>query len=202
MLGALLLVALQLFGEPRVFFVGLAARARAGDRMRLRHAAFHAHEHLRRRSDDRHLSHPQEVHVRRRIHVAQRAVHRERVGGDFGFESLREHDLIHIAGRDVFLRGPHHLQKPLARDVRRHLDALAGLRMRMRQIAAQLALEKLDLRARELVQRLEVVVGRDARVRDNQNPMLHVIEREHRVEDHEPGFVAKCRIRLRRPAAA
>ena len=66
----------------------------------------------------------------------------------------------------------------------------------MREIAAQLALEELDLRARELIQRLEVVVGRDARVRDDQDPMLHVIEREHRIEDHEPGFVSKRRIRL------
>ncbi len=66
----------------------------------------------------------------------------------------------------------------------------------MRQIAAQLALEKIDLRAGELIQRLEVVVGRDARVRDDQDPMLHVIEREHRVEDHEPRFVSKRRIRL------
>ena len=66
----------------------------------------------------------------------------------------------------------------------------------MRQIAAQLALEEIDLRARELIQRLEVVVGRDARVRDDQDAVLHVIEREHRIEDHEPGFVPQGRIRL------
>ena len=82
------------------------------------------------------------------------------------------------------------------------VDALAGLRMRVRQIAAQLALEEIDLRARELIQRLEVVVRRDARVRDDQDAMLHVIERQHRIEDHEPGFVPQRRIRLRRRSAA
>ena len=134
--------------------------------------------------------------------MAERAIDRERIGGDLRLEPLREHDLIDIAGGDVLLRGLHHLEKALARHVRRHLDALARLRMRMRQIAAQLALEELDLRARELIQRLEIVVGRDARVRDDQDPMLHVIERQHRVEDHEPGFVPKRRIRLRRRSAA
>ena len=134
--------------------------------------------------------------------MPQRAIDRERVGGDLGFEPLRQHHLIDIAGRDVFLRGLHHLEEALARHVRRHLDALARLRMRMRQIAAQLALEEIDLRARELIQRLEIVVRRNARVRDDQDAMLHVVEREHRIEDHEPGFVSKRRIRSARRAAA
>ena len=107
----------------RVFLIALAARTRAGNRMRLRHPAFHAHEHLGRRPDNRHLPHPQEIHVRRRVHVTQRAIHRERIGGDLRFESLRQHDLIDVAGRDVLLRGLHHLEKPLARHVRCHLDA-------------------------------------------------------------------------------
>ena len=52
-LGALLLVALQLLGQPEVLLVVRPARARAGDRVRLDAASFDAHEHLRRRSDDR-----------------------------------------------------------------------------------------------------------------------------------------------------
>ena len=59
----------------------------------------------------------------------------------------------------------------------------------MRQAALELALEKLNLRARELIERFEVVVGGDARVGDEQNPVLHVIEGQHRIEQHEAGIV-------------
>ena len=45
-LRALLLVALQLLGEANVFFFIPAARAGAGNRMRLDAAAFDTHEHL------------------------------------------------------------------------------------------------------------------------------------------------------------
>ena len=79
-LGALLLVALQLLGQPQVLFGVPAARPRAGDRMRLDARAFDAHQHLRRRADDRHAAHADEIHVGRRVHVAQRAVHGERIG--------------------------------------------------------------------------------------------------------------------------
>src|ERR671911_727170 len=68
--------------------------------------------------------------------------------------------------------------------------------MRMRQIAAQFPLEEVDFRARELIERLEIVVRRDARVGDDQDAMLHMIEREHGIEDHESGFVSECGIRL------
>ena len=59
----------------------------------------------------------------------------------------------------------------------------------MRQVALELALEELDLRARELIERLEILVGGDARVGDDQDPVLDVIERQHRVEQHEAGLV-------------
>ena len=72
----------------------------------------------------------------------------------------------------------------------------AGPGLRMREIPPQLALEEIDLRAGELVERLEIVIGRDPRVRDDQDPMLHVIERQHGVEDHESGFVLQRGIRL------
>ena len=61
--------------------------------------------------------------------------------------------------------------------------------VRSGQAPIELLFEERDLGARELVQRLEVVVGRDARVRDDQDPMLDVVERQHRVEQHEPGVV-------------
>ena len=68
-------------------------------------------------------------------------------------------------------------------------SASDGLGPRVREVALELALEELDLGARELVQRLEILVRRDARVGDDQDPVLDVIEREHRVEQHEAGLV-------------
>ena len=63
-------------------------------------------------------------------------------------------------------------------------------RPRQRQRALELALEEVDLRAGELIERSQVLVARDARVGDQQNPVLHVVEREHRIEQHEAGRVA------------
>ena len=198
MLGALLLVALQLLGQPQVLFVAAAARPRAGDRMRLDARAFDAHQHLRRRADDRHAAHADEIHVRRRVHVPQRAVDRERIGGDVRLEPLRQHDLVDVAGRDVLLRRPHLLLEPLARDVRPHVERRGRpAPVRCERLRSSSALEELDLRARELVQRLEVVVRRDARVGDDQDPVLHVIEGQHRVEQHEPGIVGAVGRRAR-----
>src|SRR5262245_42956137 len=63
-LGTLLLVALQLFGHPHVFFVGASARPRAGNRMRLDAGAFDAHQHLWRRPDHGYTARSDEIHVR------------------------------------------------------------------------------------------------------------------------------------------
>ena len=157
-LGALLLVALQLLAEPDVLSSVAPARPRAGDRMRLHLAALDAHQHLRRRADDRAVADAQEIHVGRRVDVPQRAVDREGVGVDGRLEALRQHDLVDVAGGDVLLRRPHHLLELLARDVRRHLERAARRRRRLRQRALQLALDELDLGAGELVERLEVLV--------------------------------------------
>lgn len=66
----------------------------------------------------------------------------------------------------------------------------------MRQVTSELPLEKLDLRTGKLVERLEIVVGRDTRVCDDQDAVLHVIERKHGVEDHEAGFILQRGIGL------
>ena len=117
-LGALLLVALQLLGQPHVLFVVAPARPRARNRVRLDARPFDAHQHLRRRADDRHAAHPDEIHVGRRIDVPQRAVDGERIGVDVGLEALRQHDLVDVAGGDVLLRRAHLLLELLARVVR------------------------------------------------------------------------------------
>ena len=78
----------------------------------------------------------------------------------------------------------------VARDVRlKSTPARCRRRHALRQRALQLALDELDLGARELVQRLEVLVAGDPRVRDDQDPVAHVVERQHRVEQHEARFV-------------
>ena len=61
-------------------------------------------------------------------------------------------------------------------------------------VALELALDELDLRARELIQRLEVFVAGDPRVGDDQDPVPHVIEREHRVEQHEAGLFVRSSV--------
>ena len=82
-----------------------------------------------------------------------------------------------------------------------NVEAAGRVAARVRQGALELALEELDLRARELIQRLEILVRRDARVGDDQDPVLHVIEREHRVEQHEPGLVGAVGDAPRSPSA-
>ena len=83
-------------------------------------------------------------------------------------------------------------------DVERQRVGCVGRRQRQR--AFELALEEFDLGAGELIQRPQVLVAGDARVGDQQDAVLHVIERQHRVEQHEAGL---DRSRPgRRPAAA
>ena len=54
----------------------------------------------------------------------------------------------------------------------------------LRQAALELALEELNLGAGELIERLQILVGGDPRVGDDQDPVLDVIERQHRIEQH------------------
>ncbi len=108
-LGTLLLVALQLLGQPHIFFLVPPARPRAGNRVRLDATALDPHQHLRRRADDGAVADAQEIHVGRRIDVAERTIDGERIRGERRLEPLREHHLIDVAGGDVFLRRPDHL---------------------------------------------------------------------------------------------
>ncbi len=126
--GALLLVAFQFFGEPQILVVVGAARSRAGDRDAFRRAAFDADQHLRRRADDRQRAHAHEIHVRRRVHVAERAVDGERIGGDVGFEALRQDGLVDVAGSDVLLDRADSSLEDVAGLVRPDLRRLRGPR--------------------------------------------------------------------------
>ena len=130
--------------------------------------------------------------------MAERAVDGERVGAELRLEPLRQHDLVDVAGGDVFLRGAHHPFEGIARHIRGDRQGRAFGVCRLRQRPIELPLDELDLGAGELVQRLEVLVAGDARVGDDEDPVPHVIEREHRVEQHEAGFVLVGRFGLQR----
>ena len=121
--------------------------------------------------------------------MAQRTIHRERIRRDVRLEALRQHHLIDIARGDVFFRLAHLLLEPLAREIRPNLEAVRRLVARPREIPLELALEKPDLRDRELIKRFEIVVGGDPRVGDDQDAVLDVVERQHGVEQHETRLV-------------
>src|SRR5439155_3297376 len=93
----------MLLTKPLLFLRSGAARPRPRDGQRLQPPAFHANQHLRRGTRHRALAVLQEVHVRRRVHHAQRAIDRERIAGAFDPAAPGEHDLEDVAGRDVVL---------------------------------------------------------------------------------------------------
>ena len=96
----------------------------------------------------------------------------------------------------MLLDGAHAAFESLPRLVRPHRRRVVRGAVRLRQAALELALQELNLGARELIERLQILVCGDARVGDDQDAVLHVVERQHRVEQHEPGIVFR---RSRRP---
>ena len=81
-LGPFLGIGQQFLGQPAVFLLVGAARARAGQRADGHLAVDHATHDLRRTADQRHARRPQEEHERAGVHDPQRAVDLERVGLD------------------------------------------------------------------------------------------------------------------------
>ena len=116
------------------------------------------HHRLGRRTDDRRLGVTQEVHVRRRVHEPQHAVHRERIDRFDQVEPLREHDLEDVAVEDVLLRRVDRLRPRVGREVAAQLGKLVELvarreRGQVRQRAAELvASASSSTRPRPLVQ--------------------------------------------------
>ncbi len=104
-LGPLLRVLGELRRHAPVVLLGAAAPARAGDRAADDPAVEQLHHRLGRRADERHLRVAHEVHVRRRVHLAQHAVDVERIDRVVEIEALREHDLEDVAREDVLARG-------------------------------------------------------------------------------------------------
>ena len=103
-LGALLRVLGELGGHAAVVGIGAAATAGPGDRPADDPAVEQLDHRLGRRADERRLRVTHEVHVGRRVDLAQHAVHVERVDRIGEIEPLREHDLEDVAGEDVLAR--------------------------------------------------------------------------------------------------
>ena len=107
----------------------------------------------------RDAAHADEIHVRRRIHVAQRAVDGERVGArpSARTAATARPDRCRRRRCAPWRPGP---ASRTARGSGSIGSRRAGRRLgrALRQVAFQLALEELNLRAGELIERLEVFV--------------------------------------------
>ena len=142
-LRALLRVLAELGGHAPVVLLAAAATSRPRDRSADDPTLQQLHHRLGRRARDRDLRVAQEVHVRRRVDLAQHAVHVERVDRLVQVEALREHDLEDVAREDVLAGG---LDGRLVETTghrgaeRRQLGELVGRgwRRRVRQRAGQL----------------------------------------------------------------
>ena len=191
-LGALLLVAPQLLGQPLIFVRRRPAPPRAGDRMRLDVPALDAHEHLRRGADDR---------------VAAPIRMKNMYGDGLMCRSARytsNGDAVGRRRRSAATAPPDRSRRPRclpeslrtapsnASRVWLAVTSRPGGRAPLgpRQVALELALEEVDLRAREVVERAQVLARPQPRVGDRQDAVLDVIERQHGVEHHEAGLIA------------
>ena len=208
MLGSLLLIVDQLFRQRGIGFRRCPAWTRARNRMVGDHPVFDSHQQLRRRADDLVVIEIEIEHVRRRIHRPQRPVDRERMHRCVDIDSLREHDLEDVAGRDVLPRRFDELVVSLDGGIRLHalvergrdrigtsrhlpqrrpqpadhlLDALFGLRI--------------GFRDRPIVCQIEMT--------DDLDSPLEVVEHDHAI-DHQktPGRESPAwSLRLPAPAA-
>ena len=114
-LGPFLRVLGELGGHPAVVLLGRPTPAGAGDRARDHPTVEQLHHRLGRRPDDRQLRMAHEVHVRRRVDLAEHAVHVERIGVEVEVVALGQHDLEDVAGDDVLLG---HLDRLLVQPAR------------------------------------------------------------------------------------
>ncbi len=91
-------------GESAIVLLAPPAVAGPGDGSDDHPSVEHLHHRLGRRADERRLGVAHDVHVRRRVHLAEHAIHVERVERALEVEPLREDDLERVAGEDVLAR--------------------------------------------------------------------------------------------------
>ena len=156
-----------------------------------RPCALHPHQQLRRRSGQARIPgptqpHPQEIHVRRRIHNPQRAINRKRIHPGIHIEPLRQHSLKNVSRSDIVLDPLHPGQIIFLARTRFQLQLAA------RAVASWFFGQRLGQATLQIMQPADgICVGRlrlvplQIRRRHQQNLLLHVVERQYRVEEHQ-----------------
>ena len=175
-LGALLRVAEQFLFHRRVQLRRGAARARAGDGadrdlLALGHVLV-AHQDLGRGADDLERPHVVEVHVRRRVERAQRAVQAQRRLGVALAQALADLHLHHVARGDVLLGLQHRVEIGLLGELALHGVRRPAAHRRRGHRVAQLVGELVEAALRG-----EVGVGlRRVGVDDEVEPARQVVD--------------------------
>src|SRR6185503_6293652 len=101
------LVGSQVLAKHPVFSLGRATFSRARDGAIVESLPVTTNQHLRRSAHDGLVAESQKKHVWRRIDRAQGSINLQRVAGKLSRESLRQHNLITVAGGDVFFHLSH-----------------------------------------------------------------------------------------------
>ncbi len=198
-LGALLGIGEQIVGAALVLFFVLRARPGTGDGPVIHLPLLDPHQELRRRADDVDrfgvllgvYMQPQEVHVGRWIHDAERAIDGERIAAGIYLEALRNYCLEDVSRSDVLSRALY------GADVIRLTGAFFDdellfaaipcpdpgvLRQRLRELAFQCG-EPLECGGVGCFRRLRSHI----RVHNQQQLLLHVVEGDHLVEESQTG---------------
>ena len=132
-LGTLLRVLAELCRESPIVLLAPSAVAGPGDRSDDHASVEHLHHRLGRGADQRRLGVANDVHVGRRVHLAEDSIHVERVERALDVETLREDDLERVTGEDVLARDLDGIAVEAARHRRPHLgqvERLVGRRWR------------------------------------------------------------------------
>src|SRR5947209_18450227 len=99
------------------------------------------------------VAEPEEIHIRRRVHGAQRAIKVEGLHARYEIQPLRQHDWKDVAGRNVFLSVSHAAKKFLPIGSRLHFQFAACA------ICAELPEARLKSRGELLLECCNVVNG-------------------------------------------
>ena len=180
-LSSLLLVGKQLARVLSILLGGGAARARARDRSGRDPAAADGDQRLRAGAGDLKVTEVEVVHVRRRVHGPQTAIDREAADRRLRRPALRRHHLKGVAGIDVVDDPGDVGLEVLARHVRDELRSGAVSDLRRERCAWQWTGEDLPDRLDLYARGVRIV----ARVRDDRDRALEVVERDHRVGQHQ-----------------
>lgn len=185
MLGALFRVREEFAGEAAVLDRAGPALARPRDGVDDDAVAPDGDERFGARTDDAPVAVPEQVHVRRGVHLAQRGVQADGVDLPAEFPGTRDDALIDVAVADVFFRLPDRGLVVLARTgvLAGPLEAAGGGVVRR----AELFRDALGLGDDAVVHFAGVVVGRDDGGTDEADGVLAVVERERSSREDELG---------------